>query len=221
MITNKNVLGAIAVAKVTADLLSKGYLVFTPQIECGSPVDAICYAPQDGKDLTRLQIKYDSRGCVSRGMVWTDSQATHIHNYKSDDFDFFAIYLPDVDTVIYPSIKFAGVKIATTPRASATPFYWYKDFLDFTNDAKKHSYKEFGVVLTSSTARKGIRRPDQQKVDRPTPEVLQKLLWEQPTTHIAKQLGISDNAVARWVKQDKLTKPPRGYWAKLAAGKLP
>ena len=42
-------------------------------------------------------------------------------------------------------------------------------------------------------------------------------LWEKPTTHIAKQLGISDKAVEKWAKKYGLEKPPRGYWAKQQA----
>ncbi len=47
-------------------------------------------------------------------------------------------------------------------------------------------------------------------------EDLEKLLWEKPTTHIAKDFGVSDNAVAKWAKNYGLKKPPRGYWTKHA-----
>lgn len=46
-------------------------------------------------------------------------------------------------------------------------------------------------------------------------EELAKALWEIPTVKIAKQLGVSDKAVEKWAKRYGLTKPPRGYWAKL------
>lgn len=58
------------------------------------------------------------------------------------------------------------------------------------------------------------------KIKWPTPEVVQKLLWEKPCTVIAKEWGISDNAINKFVKKHGLTKPGRGYWAKLAAGKI-
>lgn len=57
-------------------------------------------------------------------------------------------------------------------------------------------------------------KPDTRKVIRPTKEELEKLLWEKPTTQIAKDYGLSDNGVAKWVKSYGLTKPPRGYWVK-------
>lgn len=58
-------------------------------------------------------------------------------------------------------------------------------------------------------------RPDQRKINWPPLEELQKLLWEKPTTHLAKQLGVSDKAIEKWAKKYNLTKPPRGYWTKL------
>lgn len=46
------------------------------------------------------------------------------------------------------------------------------------------------------------------------------LLWEYPTVHIAKMFGVSDKAIEKRAKKLGLSKPPRGYWAKLNAGKL-
>lgn len=43
---------------------------------------------------------------------------------------------------------------------------------------------------------------------------LEQLIWEQPTTHIAKQYNVSDKAVEKWCKKYGISKPPRGYWTK-------
>lgn len=48
--------------------------------------------------------------------------------------------------------------------------------------------------------------------NRPVKEVLQHLVWEKPTLHVAKEFGVSDNAVAKWCKSYGIEKPPRGYW---------
>lgn len=48
----------------------------------------------------------------------------------------------------------------------------------------------------------------------PVKEVLEKLIWEKPTTHIAKEYGVSDNTVGNWCKKYNIAKPPRGYWSK-------
>jgi 5-methylcytosine-specific restriction endonuclease McrA len=57
------------------------------------------------------------------------------------------------------------------------------------------------------------------KITWPEPTVLQTLLWKQPTSSIAKQLGVSDVAIRKFCKKHKLSKPSRGFWQKLANGK--
>lgn len=45
------------------------------------------------------------------------------------------------------------------------------------------------------------------------------LLWEIPTTKVAKQLGVSDVALTKWCAKHDIPKPPLGYWAKIEHGK--
>ena len=54
-----------------------------------------------------------------------------------------------------------------------------------------------------------------KKIDWPPLDELNKMLWEMPTTHIAKKLGVSDKAIEAHIKKRGLTKPPRGYWKKV------
>lgn len=49
---------------------------------------------------------------------------------------------------------------------------------------------------------------------KPSKEELEKLIWEKPTTHIAKDFNVSDKAVEKWCKKYGISKPPRGYWVK-------
>jgi hypothetical protein len=50
--------------------------------------------------------------------------------------------------------------------------------------------------------------------------VLEKLVWEKPTTEIAKEYGVSDKAVEKWTKSYNISKPPRGYWEKKKHGRI-
>jgi Zn finger protein HypA/HybF involved in hydrogenase expression len=59
-----------------------------------------------------------------------------------------------------------------------------------------------------------------RKVERPSKEDLQKLVWIKPTQQIAKDFGVSDKAVEKWCKAYGIEKPPRGYWAKKQYGKI-
>lgn len=60
-------------------------------------------------------------------------------------------------------------------------------------------------------------RLNTRRVVRPTKEELTTLLWDKPTTEIAKQFGVSDSAVGKWAKEYGIPKPPRGHWQKKLA----
>jgi Zn finger protein HypA/HybF involved in hydrogenase expression len=49
-----------------------------------------------------------------------------------------------------------------------------------------------------------------------TKEELEKLIWEKPTTQIAKSFNVSDKAIEKRCKKFNIEKPPRGYWKKLS-----
>lgn len=51
-------------------------------------------------------------------------------------------------------------------------------------------------------------------LNKPSKEELNIMLWEIPTSKIAKKYGVSDKAIEKWAKLYELNKPPRGYWAK-------
>ena len=53
-----------------------------------------------------------------------------------------------------------------------------------------------------------------RKVERPSKEELEKLIWEIPTTKIAEKYSVSDKAVAKWCKSYGISKPQRGYWTR-------
>lgn len=49
---------------------------------------------------------------------------------------------------------------------------------------------------------------------------LYALVWEKPMTKLAIELGISDVGLAKACRRNGIPVPPRGHWAKLAAGKI-
>ena len=52
-------------------------------------------------------------------------------------------------------------------------------------------------------------------------EKLFALIWEKPTVEVARDMGISDVAVAKLCARLQVPKPPRGYWARVEAGQAP
>jgi integrase len=51
-------------------------------------------------------------------------------------------------------------------------------------------------------------------------EQLAQLVWQEPTRQIARRFGVTDTAVSKRCKLLGIRKPCRGYWAKVAAGKI-
>src|SRR5262245_12691761 len=54
-----------------------------------------------------------------------------------------------------------------------------------------------------------------------TREKLYEEVWSRPVMQLAKEMGISDVAVAKICRKLVIPVPPRGYWARLAAGQSP
>lgn len=202
--------GDIGSAMVIADLTVKGYAVLMPVVNEHLPFDMIAY--KDGKSA-RIQAKYNSAGNICSRTVWNDKHGTHIKTYNMSDFDYYGLYLPEINKVVYPSITFGGLRIATKIPNSATKFWWWEDFQDLTNNANKRHYKDFGVELTHSTTQKTIESAiNRRKVTRPSKDELLKLLWEKPMTHIAKDFGVSNKAIEKWSKAYDISGPPKGWW---------
>lgn len=56
------------------------------------------------------------------------------------------------------------------------------------------------------------------KINWPSNEELSEMLWKLPTSTIAEHLGVTDGAILLYCKAKNISKPPRGYWAKLLKG---
>jgi len=54
-----------------------------------------------------------------------------------------------------------------------------------------------------------------------TREMLYNEVWSEPVARIAPRYGISDVALAKICKKHRIPIPPRGYWAKISAGRKP
>lgn len=52
-------------------------------------------------------------------------------------------------------------------------------------------------------------------------EELFTLVWEKPTQEVARELGVSDVAIAKLCARLQVPKPPRGYWARVQSGQTP
>src|SRR3984957_19957975 len=76
--------------------------------------------------------------------------------------------------------------------------------------------------LTSGTPAAGTAQESQTsrlpRVHRISRKDLYELIWSEPTTTLAQRFGISDVGLAKVCRRSDIPAPPRGYWAKIAAG---
>lgn len=49
---------------------------------------------------------------------------------------------------------------------------------------------------------------------RPKKEEIEKLIWDIPSTKIAKLFKVSDKSICKWCTYYSIVKPPRGFWTK-------
>lgn len=57
--------------------------------------------------------------------------------------------------------------------------------------------------------------PRKTKIAWPSDENLAKMVWETPRSILAKQLGVSDKAIAKRCEKRNIPQPSRGHWTKI------
>jgi len=125
----------IGVAKVIADLVQKGHVPCIPLSE-HQPYDIVAIL-KNGKAV-KLQVKYSA--LFGSGIVevkfrtsWADKHGTHMRAYKLQDFDYYAIYCPENEVVLYipnstncPKV----VRFSKTANNQTKYVKWANDYLD-------------------------------------------------------------------------------------------
>jgi len=201
--------GDTAVALVIFDLTKKGYFVSQPLSE-NAPYDLIC---DTGEEIFKIQVKCRKDGSLPSTTSWNDSSGNHKNAIKDNAFDYFALVNEDFSKVCYPSITLKGKKISWKELLIFRDYYYWEDFTEFKNKVDKRSTEKDFVV---SNRKAGLRK---KKITWPSKENLTKMVWEKPTSSIAKELGVTDSAIGKKCKALGIPKPPRGYWAKKANDK--
>ena len=109
--------GDLGIAKVHADLVSKGFTVLFPATE-HAPFDLVAYA---AGEFHRLQVKYRSAHAgaikVEFRSMWADRNGTHVTPMDKSAIDAVCIYCPETDDCYYvrPAEHGASVTLRITP----------------------------------------------------------------------------------------------------------
>ena len=78
-------------------------------------------------------------------------------------------------------------------------------------------HREYHAESSTPTATRPSRAlPAPELNGWPSKEELQKLVWEFPVTALAKDLGVSATSLTKQCREDGISTPPRGYWARAA-----
>jgi hypothetical protein len=168
----------LACAKVIADLTTKGYSVFFPLVAESQRFNLIAYNHND--EYYRIKVEYSTNGYVPNSIP---------------EVDYFAMYLPDVDTVIYPGTNFCGQYINFVNSREGA--YWYKDFLDLTDKAERREIVE--IECCSNIAKRVAPYKEQSCDPRKNTRMLQMQVDSLGYTGTGRIYGVSDNTIRYWL----------------------
>ena len=126
--------GDIGLVRVIADLTIKGFVPCIPLSE-HQPYDIVGIR-KDGMAY-KFQVKYASLKAngtidVRFRRCWSDKNGTHIGHYAEEEFDYYAIYCPDREVVLYvPNISGCPkvIRFGRTANNQTQSVKWFKDYL--------------------------------------------------------------------------------------------
>jgi hypothetical protein len=124
----------IGVAKTITDLVLKRFVPCLPFSE-HQPYDLVAIS-EDGEAI-KIQVKYAT--LKKNGTIdvkfrtsWSDRNGVHIKRYKQTDFDYYAIYCPEKEVVVYVPNKMncpKAIRFDKTGNNQAKHVKWANDYL--------------------------------------------------------------------------------------------
>lgn len=124
----------VGLAKVIVDLTLKGYTPCLPLSE-HQPYDIV--AVDKRGNTFKLQVKYATlkdNGTleVRFRRSWADRNGSHIKHYTKDEFDYYAIFCPNQDVVLYvpnsPKCPKA-IRFSKSANHQKKNINWFNDYL--------------------------------------------------------------------------------------------
>jgi hypothetical protein len=90
----------------------------------------------------------------------------------------------------------------------------FNKMMDNYTNSLLRKRRRFCTNEEKATRAANASRIDQKGKLTITKEILQQLVWEKPSIEIARELDVSDSAIAKRCKKLGIKKPGPGYWAK-------
>lgn len=146
-----------------------------------------------------LKPYYQERHDLIESLGWKVYEIPYYLCYKPEKVKEFVSIIQDSNTKIeFDYLNFNIEQIKNNYKKNTCPICGAKKLTQ-----SKTCFSCFNKHVTKKT-----------KIMWPSKEEMQILLWEKPKTHIARDLGVSDQAVEKFCKKHNLIKPPIGYWQK-------
>lgn len=221
--------GTLGAAKAFVAFAEMGIQVFQAVGSEHLPYDFVI-ATNEG--FKKVQVKY-REGVSGRPAIfvpvangWSNSKGHHSRRYSETDFDVLALYVREVDRVLFLSFDMCGKSIAL--KKPQTSHYWWEDFLTYPpvkavkreSDASQRSRVralERALKVPATSPRVLEPKKPKDSVIWPDAATLTKRLELEPVTRIAAELGVSGTAVRKHCLGLGIPLRPRGYWAKQKA----
>lgn len=124
--------GALGIAKAIVAFAEMDIPVFQAIGAEHLPYDLVI---EDGEGLKKVQVKYRQTGRaysveVPDATSWSNKGGTHSRKYTAMDFDVLAMYVREIDRVLFVPFEMCG-KTISLQRAKTSAFYWWEDFLPY------------------------------------------------------------------------------------------
>lgn len=91
--------------------------------------------------------------------------------------------------------------------------YRRKGYIEISK-TKEKSYCDCGEIKNNKSIKCGTCYKSQISEHIPSKEILEKQIWEIPSSEVAKIYGVSGKAIEKWCKKLGIEKPGREYWSK-------
>ena len=132
----------IGLARVISDLIEKGHVPCIPLSE-HQPYDIVVVL--DDGDVLKLQVKYST--LLENGTIevrfrrnWSDKTGTHTEHYSEKEFDYYAIYCPEKETVLYvPNSSNCpkSIRFEKTANNQKQHVHWANSFMQIKRESSE------------------------------------------------------------------------------------
>jgi len=134
-----------------------------------------------------------------------------------------SLNLEEVRQIFESSFTLAEVAQKLNTRGSGNSYYKIKKLMQDNNFELKQkeleAKKSFNKYSSKEEARKGVAKQN-ERIIWPNNEVLAEMVWQKSVSKLARELGVTDNAIRHRCKHRNIPVPPVGYWRKLEVGQV-